>query len=407
MSRRIPISTTSQSNQLPNNATTSNNNRSNNQTNNNKNWQTSSLDLVFSFSRSQAFFGSNLPSSPSFVARYRRPNNINNVGGEGDDESQPTTTDRDENLSGRGEGDDREGRTESEERGDESVTTTTTDTDEGSWSEEEDELGERGGERDQGEGRDDLLWEVHHSQEILPRNAVGGTSSTVRDQSGRNRIRRQESSDSSSNNPVGNRNDFDYTNQNQLLSSSNSNSYPQTSPPLSRSTTTATERTHLLVPKTSTTFSPSTPTSTQTQNRRLSIISSSEFWSERIEISRQGKSTYGQTLFNTVNVLVGVGLLALPLSFAESGWLLGGVMLIFCALITNCMSTFLLNYFYAVETTDMSSLLMSDTAKILARIMARDNTLETYSDVLVKAFGPNARTLIHSMCKFLFPSSSS
>lgn len=36
--------------------------------------------------------------------------------------------------------------------------------------------------------------------------------------------------------------------------------------------------------------------------------------------------------------------------------------------------------------------------------MARDDSLETYSDVLVKAFGPSARTLIHSMCTFLsFP----
>lgn len=344
MSRRIPISTTSQSNQLPNNAAA--NNRTNQ--NNNKNWQTSSLDLVFSFSRSQAFFGSNLPSSPSFVARYRRPNNINGGGGGGggdeEEESQTTTTDREELLS-RGEGGDYEEgetRTGSEDRGDESVTTTTTD--EGSWSDDEEEE-QRGLEG--GEGRDDLLWEHQLQQEVLPRNAVvSGGSGTGSGNGTRGRLRREESNDSNNNIPVAGGSgsgEYNYKNQSQPLSS-NSN-YPQSPPPPA-----STERTHLL-PASSTSYSPPSfqsfpsPSSTpqQIRDRRPSIISS-EFWTEQLEVTR-GKSTYGQTLFNTINVLVGVGLLALPLSFAEAGWALGSIMLLFCAVITNCKCTFIFAYF--------------------------------------------------------------
>lgn len=90
-SRRIPISSNQRSN-------TSNSN-SNNQ-NNNQNQTTpfrSSLDLVFSFSRSAGFFGENLPSGPSFVdeERYRPPGYNDDteteeegVEGEGEDEDE-------------------------------------------------------------------------------------------------------------------------------------------------------------------------------------------------------------------------------------------------------------------------------------------------------------------------------
>lgn len=37
-----------------------------------------------------------------------------------------------------------------------------------------------------------------------------------------------------------------------------------------------------------------------------------------------------------VNVLIGVGLLADPLAFADAGWILGTLILLFCALVTNC-----------------------------------------------------------------------
>lgn len=48
--------------------------------------------------------------------------------------------------------------------------------------------------------------------------------------------------------------------------------------------------------------------------------------------------------------------------------------------------------------TDIES--RTDTAKMLARIMSEDPTLLTYSDVLIKAYGPSARSIIHSLCAF-------
>lgn len=80
-----------------------------------------------------------------------------------------------------------------------------------------------------------------------------------------------------------------------------------------------------------------------------------------------GQSTAPQTVFNSVNVLVGVGLLSLSLGFNYSGWLIGVVMLVFAALST----------FYS--------------AKLLAKCMDTDHTLVTYADIAYAAYGPKAR----------------
>lgn len=82
-----------------------------------------------------------------------------------------------------------------------------------------------------------------------------------------------------------------------------------------------------------------------------------------------GQSTAPQTVFNSVNVLVGVGLLSLSLGFKYSGWLIGVVLLIFAALST----------FYS--------------ARLLAKCMDTDHTLVTYADIAYAAFGPKARVL--------------
>ncbi|KDE05691.1 hypothetical protein MVLG_03925 [Microbotryum lychnidis-dioicae p1A1 Lamole] len=105
--------------------------------------------------------------------------------------------------------------------------------------------------------------------------------------------------------------------------------------------------------------------------RRLSLISS-EAWSAAIEEQR-GESTWGQTLFNTVNVLIGVGLLAEPLAFADAGWAIGTILLLFCALITNY------------------------TGKMLAKIMRQDSSLATYADVLIKAYGTRAKNMVYAL----------
>lgn len=80
-----------------------------------------------------------------------------------------------------------------------------------------------------------------------------------------------------------------------------------------------------------------------------------------------GQSTLPQTIFNSVNVLIGVGLLALPLALKYSGWVPG---LIFFA--------------FAAVTTQY-------TAKLLAKCLDVDNSLITFADLAYVSFGPAAR----------------
>lgn len=80
-----------------------------------------------------------------------------------------------------------------------------------------------------------------------------------------------------------------------------------------------------------------------------------------------GQSTYPQTIFNSVNVLIGVGLLSLPLAMRYAGWLFGMVFLLLSALVTLY------------------------TARILAKCMDADNSLITYADLAYVSFGPKAR----------------
>ncbi|GAA5871168.1 hypothetical protein JCM3774_006811 [Rhodotorula dairenensis] len=103
-------------------------------------------------------------------------------------------------------------------------------------------------------------------------------------------------------------------------------------------------------------------------SRRASVFSR-EVWKAKIEAHR-GESTWGQTLFNTVNVLIGVGLLADPLAFADAGWIFGTLLLLFCALVTNY------------------------TAKMLAAMMRQDRHSSTYADVLISAYGTWSRPVI-------------
>ncbi|OJJ48780.1 hypothetical protein ASPZODRAFT_90623 [Penicilliopsis zonata CBS 506.65] len=82
-----------------------------------------------------------------------------------------------------------------------------------------------------------------------------------------------------------------------------------------------------------------------------------------------GQSTVPQTIFNSVNVLIGVGLLSLPLAMKQAGWLLGLSFLLFSAVTT------------------------SYTAKILAKCLDVDHSLLTYADLAYISFGPQARLI--------------
>lgn len=92
-----------------------------------------------------------------------------------------------------------------------------------------------------------------------------------------------------------------------------------------------------------------------------------------------GQSTFGQTLFNAIAILLGIGMLSEPLAFAYAGWIGGMFLMIFYGYIT-CY-----------------------TAKILAHIILDDVKLRSYSDIGRKAFGPRSAPLISALfCLELF-----
>lgn len=80
-----------------------------------------------------------------------------------------------------------------------------------------------------------------------------------------------------------------------------------------------------------------------------------------------GQSTLPQTIFNSVNVLIGVGLLSLPLAMKYSGWLFGMIFFLFSAVVTQY------------------------TAKLLAKCLDVDNSLVTFADLAYVSFGNKAR----------------
>lgn len=83
-----------------------------------------------------------------------------------------------------------------------------------------------------------------------------------------------------------------------------------------------------------------------------------------------GQSTMPQTIFNSVNVLVGVGLLTLPLAFKYSGWLIGMIFLAWSAVVT------------------------SYTAKLLAKCLDVDGSLITFADLAYVSYGSKARVAV-------------
>ncbi|KAK4123723.1 amino acid transporter [Parathielavia appendiculata] len=87
----------------------------------------------------------------------------------------------------------------------------------------------------------------------------------------------------------------------------------------------------------------------------------------KIVLAVEGQSTLPQTVFNSTNVLIGVGLLSLPMGMKYAGWICGMIALFLCAAVTGW------------------------TAKILAKCMDLDPTLITFSDLAFISFGRNAR----------------
>ncbi|CAG8796192.1 219_t:CDS:2, partial [Gigaspora rosea] len=68
-------------------------------------------------------------------------------------------------------------------------------------------------------------------------------------------------------------------------------------------------------------------------------------------------STFRQSVFNSCNILIGIGILALPFGFKHAGWVIGLSLFFFCLAVTNY------------------------TAKVLAKCLEYDARLCTYADM--------------------------
>lgn len=82
-----------------------------------------------------------------------------------------------------------------------------------------------------------------------------------------------------------------------------------------------------------------------------------------------GRSTLPQTIFNSMNVLIGIGLLSLPLALRYAGWVIGLIVFTFSAFATNY------------------------TAKVLAKCLDIDNSIVTFADLAYVSYGNPARIL--------------
>ena len=87
----------------------------------------------------------------------------------------------------------------------------------------------------------------------------------------------------------------------------------------------------------------------------------------KIVLAVEGQSTLPQTVFNSTNVLIGVGLLSLPMGMKYAGWICG------------------------MTSLFMSAAVTAYTAKLLAKCMDLDPSLITFSDLAFISFGRNAR----------------
>lgn len=94
---------------------------------------------------------------------------------------------------------------------------------------------------------------------------------------------------------------------------------------------------------------------------------------DKVVLTVEGQSTLPQSVFNSINAIIGVGLLSLPMAFRMTGWIPGIVILSLTAGVT------------------------AHTAKLLAKCMDYDHSLITYSDLAYVAFGTRARIIVSAL----------
>ncbi|CAN3375133.1 hypothetical protein DIURU_005392 [Diutina rugosa] len=104
-------------------------------------------------------------------------------------------------------------------------------------------------------------------------------------------------------------------------------------------------------------------------SRQSSMISSLKHTVDGVVLV-QGQSTAPQTVFNSINVLIGVGLLALPVGLLKAGWVWGVPILLMCGLATW------------------------SSAKLLSKAMDTDPTIMTYADLGYASYGAAIKLLI-------------
>ena len=94
---------------------------------------------------------------------------------------------------------------------------------------------------------------------------------------------------------------------------------------------------------------------------------------DKVILTVEGQSTLPQSVFNSINAIIGVGILSLPLAFKLTGWIIGLVLLTVIASVTGY------------------------TAKLLAKCMEVDPSLITYSDLAYVSFGTRARIIVSAL----------
>lgn len=301
-------------------------------------------DLIWSYERSHQYFGENLPSSPSFVARYM-PRLPSGSSGSGSHQRRPSFA--------------AQARRAARDSTSSHVFDDSESAASASLADEDAALGS-GGAVDEGEDEWDQEWD----DERLPPNAVAGA---------RPRRRRRST-------PVA---PAPYARP--RLPRIDSEAVPAAA---------ATESTPLLSsspPADTVPFArPSSYAGGGTPVKPIAELdepaSSGSTLTIGYERHPSASSTAVQTLFNSINVLVGVSILAEPLAFAQAGWVFSFLILLFCGLITNW--TCVVSRVRGIAADAPCS------AKLLARMLAQNRSLMTYSDVAASAFGPGARVFI-------------
>ena len=102
------------------------------------------------------------------------------------------------------------------------------------------------------------------------------------------------------------------------------------------------------------------------------------------EAPHKGHSSFLSSTFNSINVMTGMGILALPFSFSQSGWILG-IILVLSSAIVACFTAKLLGECIDLEYKDRS------------KQPAKNLNMVTYSDVGERAFGNIGRIFITIM----------